>query len=227
MAGPEAQRRGEGSPGARAVPPSRLQWAELLFIAALFVWSGIGPQLREVWAMETLPVVVGLVVVVWRWRAFPWTDLATALMTVFAVVLLVGGHYTYALAPLGEWLRTNLDLQRNPYDRIGHFLQGVVPGLLARELLLRCTPLRPGKALFWVVASVALACSAFYELTEWWTAVLVAPEAGIAYLGAQGDIWDAQWDMACALMGVLVVQLLCSRLHDRQLAALARQRSAR
>jgi len=211
----------------RAVPPSRMQWGELLLVAALFVWAGIAPYQRVVWAMETLPVVLGVAILAWRWRAFPWTGLATALMTLFAILLCVGGHYTYALTPPGEWLRETLQLQRNPYDRIGHFLQGVVPGLMARELLLRCTPLRPGKALFWVVASIALAFSALYELTEWWTAMLAAPEEGIAYLGAQGDIWDAQWDMTCALAGVLLVQMLFDRLHDRQVAELERQRAGR
>lgn len=207
--------------GTRLAKPTRLQWSELLVVAALLVWSGIGPEIRDVWFMETLPVMVGMAVVTWRWRVFPWTGLATALMTIFAIVLVVGGHYTYALTPIGEWLRDVLALQRNPYDRIGHFLQGVVPALLVRELLLRCTPLQPGKALFWLAASVALACSAVYELIEWWTAVLVAPEAGIAFLGSQGDVWDAQWDMACALAGALLVQWLFSRLHDRQLASLA------
>jgi putative membrane protein len=209
--------------GRHVVRPSRLQWAELLIVAVVFVWSAIGAVQPKVWFMETVPVWVGGIALAWRWRAFPWTELATALMALFAIVLCVGGHYTYSLVPLGNWMRTQFALDRNPYDRIGHVLQGVVPGLLARELLLRRTPLRPGKATFWIVASVALAMSALFELAEWQTAIRAAPEAGIAYLGAQGDVWDAQWDMTSALGGVLVMQLAFARLHDRQLARLDRR----
>lgn len=193
-----------------------------LLVIATLAWSRVGCADPTVWLLEVSPVLVGGGALLLRWRAFPWTPLAVLLVTLFSLVLCVGGHWTYAHVPLGEWLREAFDLQRNHYDRIGHFLQGVVPALLARELLLRCTPLRPGKALFWLVASVALAVSATYELIEWWTTLLAAPEAGHAFLGSQGDAWDAQWDMALALGGALLVQLLGGRLHDRQLARLAR-----
>jgi len=192
-----------------------------LLVAAVLVWSRIGCAMPRVWLMEVLPVMVGGGAIVLCWRAFPWTRLAVAHVTLFSIVLCVGGHWTYAQVPLGEWLREAFDLQRNHYDRIGHFLQGVVPALLARELLLRCTPLRPGKALFWVVCSIALAISASYELIEWWTALLEDPVAGPAFLGSQGDVWDAQWDMVLALSGSILVQVLFARRHDRQLAALA------
>ncbi len=212
---------GGGAGSGRRVSP--VQWAELWLVAAVLAWSGIGPAQRSVWWMETTPVWVGGAVLLLRWRAFPWTPLACALMTVFAIILCVGGHYTYAEVPLGEWMREHLrflDLQRNDFDRVGHFVQGVTPALLARELLLRCTPLRPGKALFWCVTCIALALSAFYELTEWWTTLIADPEAGIAFLGSQGDVWDAQWDMTCALSGALLVQWIFARRHDRQVAAL-------
>jgi putative membrane protein len=204
-----------------AVRPSPLQWAELLAVATVLVWSGIRPVEREVWLMETVPVMLAIPLVAWRWRAFPWTGTATGLMTLFAIALGIGGHYTYGLVPTGIWLRDHLGLGRNHYDRLGHFLQGVVPGMLAREMLLRCTALRPGKALFWIVVSIATAISAVYEIVEWWTTLIVAPDSGIAFLGAQGDIWDAQWDMSCAFLGSVVVQLLFARRHDRQLAELA------
>lgn len=191
-----------------------------LLVIAVLAWSRIGCAIPRVWLMETLPVLLGGGAMLLRWRAFPWTPLAVAHVTLFSVVLCVGGHWTYAHVPLGEWLREAFDLQRNHYDRIGHFLQGVVPALLVRELLLRCTPLRPGAALFWMVASVALAISAAYELIEWWAVLVEDPVAGPAFLGSQGDVWDAQWDMALALSGAILVQLLFARWHDRQLARL-------
>lgn len=192
---------------------------QVLAVLAVLIWSGIGPHERHVWWMEVAPVILGGGALLLRWRAFPWTPLSCWLVTAFSIVLCVGGHYTYALVPAGDWLRETFDLQRNHYDRLGHLLQGVIPAILAREMLLRCTPLRRGKALFWICTSIALAISAMYELIEWWAALLVDPDAGIAFLGSQGDVWDAQWDMALALSGALIVQLLCNRLHDRQLAA--------
>lgn len=123
--------------------------------------------------------------------------------------------------PVGDWVRDALELKRNHDDRFGHFFQGVAPALLARELLRRCTPLRRGKALFWIVCSIALAISATYELIEWWSVLIEAPEQGAAFIGSQGDEWDAQWDMALALAGAMLVQALCGRWHDRQLERLA------
>jgi len=186
------------------------------------LWSGVAPFDRGVWLMEVSPVMVGITAMAWRWRRFPFTPLAVWLVALFSVIIAVGGHYTYALVPLGAWAQEAFELSRNHYDRVGHFLQGVTPAILARELLLRCTPLRCGKALFWVVASIALAVSAMYEILEWWSALAVDPEAGIAFLGSQGDTWDAQWDMALALTGAVCVQLLFGRLHDKQLAQLER-----
>jgi putative membrane protein len=171
--------------------------------------------------MEIAPVILGGAAIIVCWRRFPWTPISTLLITLFAIVLCVGGHYTYAAVPLGDWFRDTFELSRNHYDRLGHFMQGVIPAMMARELLLRRTGLVRGKALFWVVASIALAISAFYELIEWWTALLVDPESGTAFLGSQGDVWDAQWDMALALSGAILAQIIFGRLQDRQLERLA------
>jgi putative membrane protein len=192
----------------------------LLLVLLMFVVSGIGPVDRKVWVMETVPVMVGGAWVLLRWRAFPWTPLSLGLMTFFVGVLCVGGHWTYSLVPIGNWVREALGWQRNPWDRFGHFFQGVIPAMLGRELLLRCTGLRPGKALFWVCVCIALAISAFYELTEWWTVLVAAPEQGLSFLGVQGDVWDAQQDMLMAMCGALSSLVLLARLQERQIAQL-------
>jgi putative membrane protein len=187
----------------------------------VLVWSGIGPKDRFVWFLEVLPVLIALPLLLLTWRRFPFTPLAYALMTLHAVILMVGGHYTYAEMPLFDWLRELLDLSRNHYDRLGHVAQGFIPAIVAREILLRRSPLRPGKWLFFLVTSVCLAFSAFYEMIEWWVAVASGDDA-VAFLATQGDVWDTQWDMFLALLGALSSQLLLSRWHDRQLAALPR-----
>jgi putative membrane protein len=194
--------------------------AQVLIVLAALAASGIGPFQRDIWLLETAPVLLGGGAIVLCWRRFPWTPLASWLVVVFALILCWGGHHSYAQVPLGEWARQAFDLSRNHYDRLGHVFQGVTPAILVRELLRRRVGLRPGAALFWIVAAVSLAVSASYELVEWWTALLVDPEAGAAFLGSQGDPWDAQWDMALALGGALAVQLLFGRLHERQLARL-------
>lgn len=182
------------------------------------VWSGIAPVSRLTWLMEVVWVVVGLPLVLWAWRRFPLTRLLCWLLVLHAFVLLYGGHYTYAETPLGDWFRDTFGLSRNHYDRLGHFMQGFVPAILVREILLRRTPLRPGGWLFVLVTSVCLAFSAFFEFLEWWSALALGAAAD-AYLATQGDIWDTQWDMFCCLIGALLAQLLMSRWHDRQLAA--------
>ena len=192
----------------------------LLGLLALIV-SGIAPVDRKVWVMETVPAAVGGAWIALRWRHFPWTSLSVALMTFFAFILCVGGHWTYSLVPFGDWIRDHFGWERNPWDRIGHVFQGVVPAIMGRELLLRCTGLRRGKALFWTCVCIALAISALYELTEWWTVLVAAPDQGIAFLGVQGDVWDAQQDMFMALCGALTSVLVLARLQDRQIARLA------
>jgi len=192
----------------------------LLVLATIaLVVSGIGVYDRTTWILEVLPVLIGVPILIATRRRFPLTPLLYCLLFVHALILMLGGHYTYARVPPGFWIQHALDLARNPYDRIGHLAQGFVPAILAREILLRRTPLVRGGWLFFLVTSVCLGFSAFYEFTEWWAA-LAGGEAADAFLGTQGDPWDTQWDMFCALIGALTAQVLLSRWHDRQLARL-------
>ena len=153
------------------------------------------------------------------WRRFPLTRLLYWLIFTHALILILGAHYTYARVPLGYWVQDLFGLARNHYDRLGHVAQGFVPAMAAREVLLRTSPLRRGGWLFFLVTCVALAVSAFYELVEWWAAV-IGGGAAEDFLETQGDVWDTQWDMFLALCGALVAQLLLARMQDRQLAQL-------
>ena len=191
----------------------------LVFVVIALVWSGIEPRDRLTWFLEVAPVLIALPLLLATRRAFPFTPLAYTLMALHASILVVGGHYTYAEMPLFDWLRDAFDLSRNHYDRLGHVAQGFVPAIVAREILLRRSPLRPGKWLFFLVTSVCLAISAFYEMIEWWVAIGSGDEA-VAFLATQGDVWDTQWDMFLALLGALSSQLLFHQRHDRQLAKL-------
>jgi putative membrane protein len=193
-------------------------------LVALVV-SGIGPRDRFTWVLEVAPVLLGVPLLLWSHRRFPLTPLLYRLLFVHALILMLGGHYTYAEVPPGFWVRDALGLARNHYDRLGHFAQGFVPAILAREILLRRTPLRRGGWLFFLVTSVCLAFSAFYELIEWWTAAATG-EGATAFLGTQGDVWDTQWDMFLALLGALTAQLTLSRVHDRELDGVSRPSSA-
>jgi len=183
------------------------------------VVSGIRPYDRATWLMEVGPILIGVPILLATARRFPLTPLVYRLILLHALILILGGHYTYARVPPGFWVQDLLGLARNHYDRLGHVAQGFVPAMIARELLLRSTPLRPGKWLFVLVASVALAVSACYEFIEWWAALL-GGEAATDFLGTQGDPWDTQWDMFLALIGALSAQLLLARRHTRELAAL-------
>lgn len=200
--------------------PARTPAWLFVFLGVSFVcvlaWSAIGPKDRAVWWLEVVPALLGAAVLLATWRRFPLTLVLYVLIWAHALVLLVGGHYTYAEVPLFNDIRDAFDLGRNHYDRVGHFMQGFVPAMIAREILLRVTPLRPGAMLFFLCACVALAISAFYEMIEWWVAVASGTGAE-AFLGTQGDVWDTQWDMFMALCGALIAQLLLGRLHDRQL----------
>ena len=187
---------------------------------ALLALSGLHPRGRLTWLMEVAPVLLGVPILVGTYTRFPLTPLLYRLLFVHAAILMVGGHYSYAEVPLGFWMQRALGLARNDYDRIGHLAQGFVPAILAREVLLRCSVLSRGGWLFFLVTSVCLAFSAFYELIEWWSALAMG-EAANDFLGTQGDPWDTQADMFCALVGAVVAQLVLGRLHDRQLARLA------
>ena len=205
-------------------PPTPAETREaialLVLTAIALVISGIGPRERGTWVLEVLPVLIAAPLLILTWKRFRLTPLAYQLIFLHALILILGGHYTYAHVPLGFWLQEVFDFARNPYDRIGHFAQGFVPAMIAREILLRRSPLRPGKWTFFLVSCVALAISAFYEFTEWWAALILG-EGASAFLGTQGDEWDTQWDMFLALIGAVSAQLLLSRIHDRQLARLA------
>ncbi len=193
--------------------------APLALTLAVLAWSAVAPKDRFTWYLEVAPVLVALPVLGLTYRRFAFTPLAYALMALHGVVLMVGGHYTYAEMPLFNWLRDAFELSRNHYDRVGHVAQGFIPALVAREILLRRSPLRPGRWLFFLVTCVCLAISAAYELVEWWVAEASGDEA-VAFLATQGDVWDTQWDMFLALLGAVSSQLLLGRWHDRQLSRL-------
>ena len=192
-------------------------------LIALLALSGWRPFDMATWVMEVAPVAVVLLILWATRQRFPLTPLLYALIFVHAGVLMLGGHYSYARVPLGDWLRDTLALARNPYDGIGHFMQGFVPAIAARELLLRHTGLQRGAWLFVVVTGLCLGISAIYELIEWGAAVALGQGAE-EFLGTQGDPWDTQKDMAMAWIGAMAAQWLLARWHDRQLAALNRPR---
>jgi putative membrane protein len=193
--------------------------AALAVLLLLLALSCVGAADRLTWALEILPIVLVLPALVLTYRRFPLTGLLYGLIFVHAVILMVGGHYTYAKVPLGFELERLLSLHRNPYDKIGHFAQGFVPALAAREILLRGGHLRTRGMRVFVVLSIVLAISAAYELVEWGTAVILGQGAD-AFLGTQGDPWDTQSDMLFALIGGISALACLPRLHDRQLEAL-------
>ena len=186
---------------------------------ALLAWSGIGPFDATTWWLEVAPVLLVWPLLLATHGRFPLTPLLVGLVFIHACILLLGGHYSYARVPLGEWLRALFDLGRNPYDGIGHLAQGFIPAIAARELLLRKTALQRGGWLFTLVTATSLAISALYELIEWAAAVALGQGAD-EFLGAQGDPWDTQKDMALAWLGAMLAQVLLARWHDRDLARL-------
>jgi putative membrane protein len=188
-----------------------------LTLAAL-VYSGIAPHDRLTWAMEVSWVAIGVPALIVSWRRFPLTPLLYRLIFLHALILIVGGYYTYSRVPLGFWFSDLFGLTRNYYDRLGHLAQGFVPAILAREILVRRSPLA-GTRWLPVVVCVCVAFSAFFELIEWWS-VLSLGAAATPYLATQGDPWDTQWDMFCALIGATVAVATLSRLHDRHLRKL-------
>lgn len=197
---------------------TRTEALVLLMLGGLgLVLSRIGALEPGTWLMEVFPIFVAVPLLIATARRFPLTPLVYRLIFVHALILMLGGHYTYAKVPLGFWIQDALDLSRNHYDRIGHFAQGFVPAIIAREILLRRSPLGPGKWLFFIVTCICLAVSASYEFIEWLAAILGGSSAE-SFLGTQGDVWDTQWDMFMALLGAITAQLLLSRIHDRQLA---------
>jgi putative membrane protein len=198
----------------RVLPPVLLG----VVLLALVV-SGVQPYDRLTWLLETVWVMIGVPIIMLTWKRFPLTTLLCCLLAVHALILIVGGHWTYARTPTGNWLREVFDLSRNPWDRIGHFAQGFVPAILVREILWRTSPLRGSRWLAPLVVCACLAFSAFFEMIEWWSA-LIGGAAADDFLATQGDVWDTQWDMFLALIGAITSLLLLSRAHDRQLSKL-------
>ena len=200
-----------------ARPPSRTEaWLLVAIVAGALLVSGVDPKDRLTWFMEVVWVLLALPAIALNWRRFPLTRLLCWLLVVHALVLIHGGAHTYALTPGGFWLQELLGTERNPWDRLGHWMQGFVPAILARELLLRLTPLRRGGWLVYLVLAACLSFSAFFELIEWWAALAYGADAD-AFLATQGDQWDTQWDMFLCLCGAATSLLLLSRWHDRQL----------
>lgn len=204
-------------PPSPVITPSRGERIAVLAVTGLgLVWSGMIATDRLTWLLEVVWVLLAVPPIAWNWQRFPLTRLLCWLLLAHALVLMYGGAYTYAKTPLGFWLRDLLDWERNPWDRLGHWMQGFVPAILARELLLRCTPLRRGGWVVYLVLAACLSFSAFFELIEWWSALLLGADAD-AFLATQGDVWDTQWDMFLCLCGAATSLVLFSRLHDRQL----------
>ena len=200
---------------------SRERWllAAAAALAALLVWSGLAPYDRPTWVMEVLPIMIALPIMILCYRRLPLTTLLYVLIFMHGLVLMLGGAYTYARVPLGFQLQDWLQLERNPYDRIGHLFQGFVPVMVAREILIRGDYVRGPRMLVFVCICMVLAVSASYELIEW-AAALALGQGADQFLGTQGDVWDTQWDMFCALLGAMSALLLLSRVQDRQIARL-------
>jgi putative membrane protein len=184
----------------------------------VLAWSAIQPHDYFTWLLEVAPALIGIPFLIANYNRFRFTTLVYLLIAIHAMILMVGGHYTYAEVPFFNWIRDTGHLSRNHYDRVGHFAQGFVPAMIAREILLRKTPLRPGGWLGFIVVCICMAISVTYEFIEWWTA-LASGAAATAFLGTQGDVWDTQWDMFTATIGAICSVLLLSRVQDRQLAA--------
>lgn len=186
----------------------------LVIFFAVLIWSVINPKDLFTWFLEVLPALIGLTVVTLTYNRFRLTNLVYFLILVHAIILIVGGHYTYAEMPIFNWIRDTFHLARNYYDRLGHFAQGFIPAIIVREILVRKSELKRGKLLSFVIISICLAISATYELIEWGVAEATGSAAD-AFLGTQGDVWDTQWDMFMALLGAIISLVSMSNLHDK------------
>lgn len=199
-----------------ALIPRKLIFLWLGIFALVFIWSAIRPRDIFTWLLEVLPAIMGLGILAITYKRFQFTKMVYWLMLAHSIILMIGGHYTYADVPLFNWLRDAFDLGRNHYDKVGHFAQGFVPAIIAREILVRTSPLKGGGWLSFVVISVCLALSAFYEFIEWWVAVATGTAAE-AFLGTQGYVWDTQSDMFLAFIGAITSLCLLGKAHDRAL----------
>jgi putative membrane protein len=189
----------------------------LLVVTAVFIWSVIKPAGYWSWASEVIPAVVGLIIVIATYNKFRLTTLSYIIIAILAIMMFVGGHYTYSRVPLFNWIKDVFDLNRNHYDRFGHLLKGLFT-IVIREILLRKTPITKGPWLFAIITSISLAIAALYEIIEWLTfKITKGGKVAKNFLGTQGDIWDAQWDMLLALVGSILALLILSKLHNRLL----------
>ena len=196
---------------------NRILWCTVYF--AVLIWSGIQPKDYLIWLLEVAPALIGFGVLVVTRNSFPLTRLTSILILIHCVILMIGGHYTYAEVPLFDWIRDTFDQERNNYDKVGHFAQGFIPAIIAREIVIRLDIIKGDGWRFFFILCFCLALSAFYELLEWWVAIL-SGESAEAFLGTQGYVWDTQSDMWLALLGATISLIVLSRFHDRQLTEL-------
>ncbi len=192
----------------------RLVWISIFTM--VLIWSGIAPKDFMTWCLEVFPAVIGASVLWFTRERFPLTSLVYVLILIHCVILMVGGHYTYAEVPVGDWLRDAFDGTRNNYDKLGHFAQGFIPAMIARELVIRLQVFNSARWRDFFIVCFCLGFSAFYELIEWWVALL-SDEAADSFLGTQGYIWDTQSDMGMALLGTIIALAVLSKFHDRQM----------
>jgi putative membrane protein len=196
---------------------SKIAWLSIFAIA--LIWSGVAPLDRFTWILEVAPAVIALLILAFSRNRFPLSPLLYLLILLHSVILMIGGHYTYAEVPIFDWLAEQFDWQRNHYDKLGHFAQGFVPAMVARELLVRHQVINKPTWLAPIIVFICLGISALYELIEWWVAALTGEDAE-AFLGTQGYVWDTQSDMAMAMLGAIIALTCLSRYHQRQLSSL-------
>lgn len=192
----------------------RVVW--VIIYASVLIWSGIAPRDYFTWFLEVAPALLGFIALAATYRKFPLTPLVNTFILIHCIILMVGGHYTYAEVPLFDWIRDHFGMERNNYDKVGHFAQGFIPALIARELVIRKSVITGRSWRHFFIVCFCLALSAFYELIEWWVAI-ASGESAEAFLGTQGYVWDTQSDMALALLGAVFALVFLSRIHDRQL----------
>ena len=192
----------------------------LFIYAVVLIWSGINPKDYFTWFLEVLPALIGFIIIAATYPRFRLTPLTYLLILIHCIILMVGGHYTYAEVPLFNWVRDSFNMERNNYDKIGHLAQGFIPAIISREILVRKEVITQNNWMIFIVICICLAISAFYELIEWWAALLSGAAAD-AFLSTQGDVWDTQSDMALALVGTILALVLLAKVHDRQIRELS------
>jgi len=195
---------------------NQMQIVWVLTFIVVLIWSGIHPKDYFIWFLEVAPALIGFIAVSVTYKKFPLTNLAYTLILLHCIILMIGGHYTYANVPLFDWIKDYFELERNNYDKIGHWAQGFIPAIIAREIFIRKSIINSIPWRNFIVVCFCLALSAFYEIIEWWAAIF-ACESAEAFLGTQGYIWDTQSDMALALLGAILSLMILSKLHDKQI----------